>query len=108
MKGKTLSAIVALAVGFVLVLPAALAQHPGQINMADFAVFDDITPTIEVKLDGRMLRFAGAAAKHGNHPEHMSLFQQPASDPNVCDPYNIWPRTARGLVIFVGSGLEHH
>jgi len=36
---------------------------------------------------------------------HMSLFQQAASDRNVCDPYNVWPRTARGLVIFVGSGL---
>jgi len=28
-----------------------------------------------------------------------------ASDPNVCDPYNVWPRRARGLLIFVGSGL---
>ncbi len=27
------------------------------------------------------------------------------SDPNVCDRYNVWPRTAHGLVIFVGSGL---
>ncbi len=27
------------------------------------------------------------------------------SDPNVYAPYNIWSRTARGLVIFVGSGL---
>ncbi len=36
---------------------------------------------------------------------HMSLFQQLASDPNVCDQYNVWPRTARGLVIFFGSGL---
>ncbi len=29
------------------------------------------------------------------------------SDPNVCDPYNVWPRTACGLVNFVGSGLVH-
>ncbi len=36
---------------------------------------------------------------------HMSLFQQLASDPNVCDQYNVWPRTARGLVIFFGSGF---
>jgi len=36
----------------------------------------------------------------------MSLFQQPASDPNVCDYYNVWIRTARGLVIFIGSGLR--
>jgi hypothetical protein len=68
MKGKTLSVIVALAFGFVLALPAALAQHPGQVDLADFAIFEDITPTIEVKLDGRMLRFAGAAAKSTNHP----------------------------------------
>ncbi len=27
------------------------------------------------------------------------------SDPNVCDRYNVWPRTAGGLVLFVGSGL---
>ena len=27
------------------------------------------------------------------------------TDPHVCDPCNIWPRTARGLGIFVGSGL---
>jgi hypothetical protein len=26
-------------------------------------------------------------------------------DPIVCDPYNVWPRGAGGLVIFVGSGL---
>ncbi len=36
---------------------------------------------------------------------HMSLFQQPASDPNFCVPYNVRPSTARGLVFFVGSGL---
>ena len=26
------------------------------------------------------------------------------SDPNICDRYNVWSRTVRGLVIFVGSG----
>jgi len=26
------------------------------------------------------------------------------SNPNVCDRYNVSPKTARGLVIFVGSG----
>ncbi|TDJ32599.1 MAG: DUF4252 domain-containing protein [Gammaproteobacteria bacterium] len=67
MKSKTLPAFAALALGLVLVLPAALAQHPGRIDLADFAVFEGITPIIEVKLDGRMLRFAGAAAKYGNH-----------------------------------------
>ena len=67
MKSKTLLAFAALALGLVLALPAALAQHPGQFDFAEFAVFEGITPTIEVKLDGRMLRFAGAAAKHGNH-----------------------------------------
>jgi len=36
---------------------------------------------------------------------HMSLFQQPASDPNVFDPYNVWLRTARGLVIGAKTGL---
>ena len=28
------------------------------------------------------------------------------SDPNVCYRYIVWPRTARGLVILVGSGLR--
>ncbi len=36
---------------------------------------------------------------------HMSLFQQPASDPNICDGYIIWSRTTGGLVPFVASGL---
>ncbi len=36
---------------------------------------------------------------------HVSLFQQPASDPNICARCNVWPRTASGLVIFIGSGL---
>lgn len=55
------------AAALALALPVAFAQHPGKVNLGDYAVFDGITPTIEVKLDGRMLRFAGAAAKQG-HP----------------------------------------
>ncbi len=39
------------------------------------------------------------------------VFVDPARAANVeirdtRDRYNVWPRTARGLVIFVGSGLK--
>lgn len=68
MKNLKLTALAALGAALILALPVAIAQHPGKVDLAQYALFDGIMPTVEVKLDGRMLRFAGAAAKHKAHP----------------------------------------
>ena len=46
--------------------------------------------------------FRAASVPYFDNSAEVSLR---TSDPNVCDPYNDWPSTARGLVTIVGSGL---